>query len=119
MRQDRLEKYRKMLLEMRQEYQAELQKVSNEEKNRDRTEAKDSVDQADSNYSVDYQMARTEKINRGIKEVDEALNRIRNGEYGVCQVCGDEIPEGRLQVRPNALYCAQCKEDLEKRGEIK
>ncbi len=114
-----LGKYKKKLLESRMELLAELQRVTNGEKNKDRVEAMDSVDLADASYTADYSLAWTEKINRRIREVDESLDRIKEGTYGICQVCGEIIPEGRLEVRPKAKYCAQCKEDLEKRGEIK
>jgi DnaK suppressor protein len=119
MNNKKLEKYKKKLLESRMDLLAELQRVTNGEKNKDRMEAMDPVDLADASYSADYSLAWTEKINRRIREVDESLDRIKEGTYGICQVCGEDIPEGRLEVRPKAKYCAQCKEELEKRGEIK
>ncbi|MDF1536502.1 MAG: TraR/DksA C4-type zinc finger protein [bacterium] len=115
----KLEKFKKKLLEMRLDLVAELYKVTNGEMNKERPGAMDSVDMADSSYAADTSLARTEKINHRIREVDGAIYRIKNGNYGICEMCGEDIPEGRLDVRPNALYCAQCKEDLEKRGEIK
>ena len=114
----KLEKYKKMLLETRMDLLAELQRVTNGEKNKGRVEASDQADLADASYTADYTLAWTEKINRRIKEIDESLHRIKDGSYGICQICGEDIPEGRLEVRPKAKYCAQCKEDLEKRGEI-
>ena len=114
-----LEKYKKKLLEERMDLLSELQRVTSGEKNKDRTEAKDPVDLADASYSADYSLAWTEKLNRRIREIDESLDRIKDGSYGICQVCGEDIPAARLEVRPKAKYCAQCKEDLEKRGEIK
>ena len=119
MDEKKLEKYKKKLLETRLDLLAELQKVTNGEKTRDMVEAMDPADMADASYSADYTLAWTEKINRRVKEIDESLERIKEGTYGICQQCGEDIPEGRLEVRPKAKYCAQCKEDLEKRGEIK
>ena len=119
MNKRKLEKYKKSLLGNRQDYQAELQKIANGEKNKDLTEAKDSVDIADSSYTADYNMARTQKINRRIRQIDDVLGKIKDGTYGICEICGENIPEGRLNIRPRALYCIACKEDLEKRGGIK
>ena len=113
------EKFKKKLLNMRLDLAAEIHRMTNGEMNKDRDGARDSVDQADSSYTADTSLARTEKINRRIREIDDAIHRMKDGSYGVCEVCGEDIPEGRLEVRPNAMYCAQCKEDLEKRGEIK
>ena len=118
MDEKKLEKYKKKLLEDRMDLLAELQRVTSGEKNKDRTESMDPADLADASYAADYSLAWTEKINRRIMEIDESLERIKDGSYGVCQLCGEEIPEGRLEVRPKAKYCAQCKEDLEKRGEV-
>ena len=114
-----LEKYKKKLLDERLDLLVELQRVSSGEKNKDRIGAMDLADLADASYTADYSLAWTEKINRRIKEIDESIERIKDGTYGICQMCGEDIPEGRLMVRPKAKYCAQCKEDLEKRGEIK
>jgi DnaK suppressor protein len=119
MNKKKIEGYKKKLLEKRLDLQAELHKKTNGEMKQDMTEAMDSVDQADMNYNADYNMAWTEKINRQLREVDEALERIKEGTYGSCDMCGEDIPEGRLGVRPNARYCMSCKEALEKRGEIK
>ncbi len=44
-----------------------------------------------------------------IRLISDALDRLANGEYGKCQECGAEIPEGRLKVRPYAVYCVKCK----------
>lgn len=44
-----------------------------------------------------------------LKLINDALKRLIDGEYGKCQECGEPIPEGRLQVRPYAVYCVKCK----------
>ena len=41
-------------------------------------------------------------------EIDYALIRLDDGEYGVCLDCGEEIPFERLKVIPSALYCVGC-----------
>jgi len=41
--------------------------------------------------------------------IDDALERLAKGEYGRCQECGEMIPEGRLKVRPYAVFCIKCK----------
>jgi DnaK suppressor protein len=116
MEQQKLEQYLKALLEMRMELASELQRVSAGAKNRDNVDAMDSVDLADSSYNAEYSLARGAEINSRIREIDEAISRIREGNYGICAVCDMDIPEGRLKVRPNAQFCAQCKEDLEEKG---
>jgi DnaK suppressor protein len=40
--------------------------------------------------------------------IDQALARVDDGTYGVCEVCGTAIPEGRLEARPTATTCVGC-----------
>jgi RNA polymerase-binding protein DksA len=51
-----------------------------------------------------------------LEEIDEALDRIKGGEYGRCESCGVDIPDARLEVLPNARLCIMCQENLEKTG---
>ena len=45
-----------------------------------------------------------------LKEVNEALLRIEGGTYGVCKMCGSEIPAARLEARPQSITCIACQE---------
>ncbi len=45
-----------------------------------------------------------------LKAIVDALARIETGAYGLCQVCDEEIAEGRLKVDPAAEYCVRCAE---------
>lgn len=47
-----------------------------------------------------------------LREVDAALDRIDKGKYGRCENCGSEIPEERLEARPVARLCVECKRRL-------
>jgi DnaK suppressor protein len=44
--------------------------------------------------------------------VEEALDRIKVGDYGSCQACGDPIPDKRLKAVPWARYCLACQEQV-------
>ena len=55
-----------------------------------------------------------------IKKIRNSLEDIENGEYGICEDCGDEIPIERLRARPVTSFCIGCKtkrETIEKRIE--
>lgn len=41
--------------------------------------------------------------------IEDALQRLNDGEYGICQECGEPISEGRLKIRPYAVFCVKCK----------
>jgi DnaK suppressor protein len=76
----------------------------------------DSVDAAvDSERDeLDSQLAAVES--REIAEIDEALDRIRDGNYGKCDGCGQAIPALRLQALPYATCCIKCQRDAEQLG---
>ena len=44
-----------------------------------------------------------------LKLIEDALQRLVDGEYGKCQECGEPISEGRLKIRPYAVFCVKCK----------
>jgi DnaK suppressor protein len=50
--------------------------------------------------------------------IDDAIKRLINGEYGKCQECGEMIAEGRLKVRPYAVFCIKCKTQREKMAKM-
>jgi len=49
-----------------------------------------------------------------IKKIDQALNRIAEGEFGICEDCGSDIETKRLMARPTACLCISCKEEQER-----
>lgn len=49
-----------------------------------------------------------------LKYIDLSLERIKNKTFGICQMCGDEIDEARLEIKPHARYCIICREIYEK-----
>jgi len=51
---------------------------------------------------------------RAIYDVDEALRRLYNNNYGTCESCGQPIARERLEVVPHARLCVRCKEREEK-----
>ncbi len=51
-----------------------------------------------------------------LDEIDDALRRIDEGKYGICENCGEEIPKERLEAIPYARLCVKCQAELEARG---
>jgi DnaK suppressor protein len=54
-----------------------------------------------------------------IKEVEAALNRLAEGRFGVCEVCGKPIPDERLEVSPAARYCVDDQARVEREPWLK
>jgi len=53
-----------------------------------------------------------------LSEINEALIRVQDGTYGICQGTGEPIPQARLEVCPTARYCIAYQEKLEKGEEL-
>jgi DnaK suppressor protein len=49
-----------------------------------------------------------------LKKIDQALERIEDGTFGLCERCGEEIGAKRLEARPVTTFCINCKTALEK-----
>ena len=64
---------------------------------------------------VDYSTSlMTEKVlEKSLDDIDKALNRIKDGSYGICKYCGNTIAEKRLLARPTANSCVSCKTELQ------
>ena len=58
------------------------------------------------------------KSGRLVYHIDEALQRIKDGTYGLCQMCGKGISVARLEAVPHARLCIECKskEEVKKSG---
>lgn len=48
-----------------------------------------------------------------LTKIDEALGRIEDGSYGICEECGGQIGVGRLKARPVTTLCIECKSQQE------
>lgn len=48
-----------------------------------------------------------------LKEIEDALKRIKEGKYGVCEMCDESIALGRLRAKPFAKFCTPCREIYE------
>lgn len=51
-------------------------------------------------------------LEKTLAEVDQALEKIKKGNYGKCENCGKEIDEARLEAFPAALLCMDCKNEI-------
>ena len=52
--------------------------------------------------------ATARSIHRSLKDVEHALARAADGTYGICEKCGSEIPEARMEALPATTKCVSC-----------
>ena len=76
----------------------------------------DAADAASTNDVKEMTLNVKESEKRSLEAVENALAKIAEGTYGVCEECGADIPEKRLLAIPAARHCVACQEKLE-RGE--
>ena len=80
-------------------------------------ESPEKVEQSSLDYSRSLSLRISDRESRLIRKIQQALDKIENGEYGICDLCGKGISIARLRVRPVTTLCIACKtrqESLEK-----
>ena len=118
MDEKRLEFFRSRLNEQMKELIGEAAKTVN-----DMTvtegEFPDPTDRASWESDRNFLLRIRERERKLITKIGEALARIEEGAFGICERCGEEISEKRLEVRPVTTLCIKCKQEqehLERRG---
>lgn len=76
--------------------------------------AVDEGDWAVVDITEDISLRRLGSHRKKLLEINEALRKIEEGSYGVCEECGEEIGERRLMVLPSAARCVECQDKKEK-----
>lgn len=65
---------------------------------------------------INSQLAEVES--RELASIEKAIERMRDGKYGICEGCNTSIPMPRLNALPYATYCIECQREMEETGEI-
>ncbi|MBF0234508.1 MAG: RNA polymerase-binding protein DksA [Desulfamplus sp.] len=69
----------------------------------------DPTDRASHEAERNFELRIRDREHKLIKKVKEALIRIENDTFGICETCGDDISNARLQARPVTTQCIECK----------
>jgi DnaK suppressor protein len=69
----------------------------------------DPNDRASQETDMSLELRSRDRERKLIKKIDESIDRIDMGDYGYCEVCGVEIGVERLEARPTAELCIDCK----------
>lgn len=112
---EKTEEMRAILLKMKEDAFEEIGKAvkSGSDKPSDEPSG-DIYDQASNERDRELLLLLGDREREKIRSIDEALVRLDEGEYGICEDCEEEIPIGRLKAMPFARLCVKCKADLEK-----
>jgi len=109
-----LAKFKKLLTEKRGNLLVQAQKTLSSEMVLSPDDRMDEVDQASSEYMQAFSFRLRGRERFLIDKIDLAIRKIEDGSYGICEECDEMIGLKRLQARPEAPLCIQCKEAQEK-----
>ncbi|MGA2363240.1 MAG: TraR/DksA family transcriptional regulator [Candidatus Aminicenantales bacterium] len=105
--------FRKMLLAKKETIVRKLSELTNESKEMETNVAQDVVDKAETSYTKEFLLSLSDADREQLLLIDEALKRLRREEFGVCQLCQQEIGRKRLEAVPWTRYCIDCQEKAE------
>ncbi len=107
-----LAQQKEKLLAKRRELRAALNLTTHEDEAGD--EAKDPLDAAVAYANRELAARQSDQYRQLLQDVEDALARIADGTYGICQGSGEEIPRKRLEAIPWARYTAAYQEKIER-----
>jgi DnaK suppressor protein len=110
----RTEVYRKKLLDRQAELLRLVSKSEQDGREADEEATQDIADKAANSYTKEFLFHQSDDHRRLLSLVNEALERMKNGEYGLCVACGEEVQQKRLDAVPWARHCIECQEKQEK-----
>jgi DnaK suppressor protein len=108
MNERQLSYFRKMLEEMKRELSQDIDRTVHTMQD-EATIFADPNDRASQESDMSLELRNRDRERKLIKKIDETIGRIDAGEYGYCDSCGIEIGLKRLEARPTATLCIDCK----------
>lgn len=109
----KLESFKKRLEERQQVLRKTVSRTEEDGRIADQDTAQDIADRAASSYTKEFLFSQSNNDRQLLAMVETALQRIREGEFGECVNCGNEINPKRLEAVPWTRYCIACQEKLE------
>ncbi len=111
---DKLEYFREQLLKERANLLQEASKTLSEGVLLENSNIPDYADIASLESDRLFLLRLRERERKLIRKIDQTLERIENGTFGICENCGKQIGEERLKARPVTTLCISCKTKQER-----
>jgi len=108
MNAEQLEHFRQLLLSWKQQLQQEVERTVHHMRD-DASNYADPADRATQEEEFALELRTRDRERKLIRKIDETLEAIRRDDYGFCEHCGVEIGLRRLEARPTATLCIDCK----------
>ena len=114
---DSKNKFRKMLVDLRQQV---LDQVKDKfESTREGSELGDLGDNATRDLAAEYAYLFSDRLRKRLLLIDEALEALTRGDYGLCEDCNERINEKRLMLMPFTRWCVRCQSKREKEAKMR
>ncbi|MCL4479483.1 MAG: RNA polymerase-binding protein DksA [Deltaproteobacteria bacterium] len=115
MEKEKLKEFQQILLRMKQDILNDASELSNNFQNGANVQERipDTNDRASMESDSRLLLRLNDRNRKLILKIEESLKKIKQGSYGVCEICGEEISEERLRLRPVTTQCISCKTELE------
>jgi DnaK suppressor protein len=113
MRKAFLKSARETLLEMKKQLLEEIRHDLKQGRESSKDEGMDAYDLASEERDREINFILSDRDRGKLQAIEDALERIEEGSYGICESCDSEIAAGRLQALPFTRLCVQCQADRE------
>jgi DnaK suppressor protein len=113
-----LDHVREHLLETKSKLLEEMDTEQKAQRDANKDEGMDAYDLASEERDREINFILSDRERAKIKEIDDALARLADQSYGVCEECGLEIGEERLEALPFTRVCRDCQQDREREAKL-
>ena len=114
MKKNKLKHFQSLLENICTEIVGDVEKAHHNKKSSEVEQMADISDDAARSYGKKLQGDLEEQEWVKLKQVEAALKKVKDGEYGICEQCEQEILETRLEIMPYTEFCIQCLSEIEK-----
>jgi len=113
-----LKKFKEQLLILRARLRGDVHNMADIALNANRSESSGDLssmpihmaDIGSDNFEQEFTLGLIQTGSDTLDQIENALERIEEGTYGLCETCDDKIPKGRLNAIPYACMCVKCAE---------
>lgn len=110
----KLLKFKTQLEQMKEEINADAERTLSEMTTQNGN-IPDPNDRATIESDRNFELRIRDRERKLMNKVEQALTRIDDGSFGICDDCGEDIADKRLEARPVAKFCIECKTKQEQR----
>jgi RNA polymerase-binding protein DksA len=111
-----LKEMKRMLLKMREELLEDVTRSVKEESNHLRFDVGDFYDHASEDRQRELALTLSNRERDKLTLIEQALKRVSEGSYGICEITGEKIGEERLRALPFTMLSVEAQEEIEKGG---